>query len=332
MKERILWADSLKGWLMVIVVLGHVAQWQYGVDGGSHLWAMIYSFHMPAFMAVSGRFAYRQNRTYGGQLHNIKRRSLQLLVPYLVWSAIKMVKEFDFSVKAITDVILQPDTSFWFLWVLFWINVIFLSAQWLADRLKKDELLTIGIAAIVLVLLMVGANVRLFGFQFLAYYFVFYVLGYCLHRFEWMRISNKMVLGLMSIVWLYLAWYWQMSHVPVNIASIPHLPAALAIQGYRFVTAILAIVVILSVAHKYLNNRNWLNLKAVEMGVISLGIYTVHLLFIDDVIALQKMLWNDIPSWLLQIGTFCLLTIGSFALVKLLNKYKITSKWLLGKV
>ncbi|WP_420377690.1 hypothetical protein [Segatella copri] len=31
----------------------------------NHLWNMIYSFHMPAFMAVSGYFACRVHR-YGG--------------------------------------------------------------------------------------------------------------------------------------------------------------------------------------------------------------------------------------------------------------------------
>lgn len=65
-KERLIWADSLKGWLMILVILGHVMQQLAGgVDGGSHLWAMIYSFHMPAFIAASGWFAYRKNRPGG---------------------------------------------------------------------------------------------------------------------------------------------------------------------------------------------------------------------------------------------------------------------------
>lgn len=52
---------------MVLVVLGHAIQ---GVkpDGcfHDHLWNLIYSFHMPAFMAVSGYFAYRGVKPIGG--------------------------------------------------------------------------------------------------------------------------------------------------------------------------------------------------------------------------------------------------------------------------
>ena len=63
--KRLIWADSLKGILIVLVVFGHAIQ--YTVGGGcytNHLWNEIYSFHMPAFMAVSGYFAYRG----GGQI------------------------------------------------------------------------------------------------------------------------------------------------------------------------------------------------------------------------------------------------------------------------
>ena len=54
-KERLIWADSLKGWLILLVILGHAIQSTLGANcDNSHLWNLIYSFHMPAFMAVSG--------------------------------------------------------------------------------------------------------------------------------------------------------------------------------------------------------------------------------------------------------------------------------------
>ena len=65
--NRLVWADSLKGWLMILVILGHAIQ---GVMPEAcfhdHLWNLIYSFHMPAFMAVSGFFACRGRRCGGG--------------------------------------------------------------------------------------------------------------------------------------------------------------------------------------------------------------------------------------------------------------------------
>lgn len=68
------------------------------------------------------------------------------------------------------------------------------------------------------------------------------------------------------------------------------------------------------------------------MGIISLGVYTVHLLLIDDLIALLRMIWANIPHVLLIVITFVVLTIVSFGIVKLLSLIKITSKFLLGKV
>ena len=58
--ERLIWADSLKGWLILLVILGHAIQCTLGADcENNHVWNLIYSFHMPAFMAVSGWLAYR---------------------------------------------------------------------------------------------------------------------------------------------------------------------------------------------------------------------------------------------------------------------------------
>ena len=53
--SRMIWADRLKGCLIILVVLGHAIQVAYGrACEDNHLWSMIYSFHMPAFVAVSG--------------------------------------------------------------------------------------------------------------------------------------------------------------------------------------------------------------------------------------------------------------------------------------
>ena len=66
-KKRLIWADSLKGCLIILVVLGHSIQNTLGADCEySHLWNLIYSFHMPAFMAVSGFLAYRISKPEGG--------------------------------------------------------------------------------------------------------------------------------------------------------------------------------------------------------------------------------------------------------------------------
>lgn len=55
MGKRLLWADSLKGFLMILVIIGHAIQSVLLAEcEDNHIWSLIYSFHMPAFVAVSG--------------------------------------------------------------------------------------------------------------------------------------------------------------------------------------------------------------------------------------------------------------------------------------
>ena len=68
-KNRLMWADVVKGLLMILVILGHSIQCVLG-EGcfDDHVWNMIYSFHMPAFMAVSGYFMYKPHTQAGGAI------------------------------------------------------------------------------------------------------------------------------------------------------------------------------------------------------------------------------------------------------------------------
>lgn len=184
-KKRIIWADSLKGWLILLVVLGHSIQTILGDDCfENHLWNFIYSFHMPAFMAVSGYWAYRKN--YNKSSVNIfdycKKRYWQLLIPYFIWSFFRIIVSGEYNFEAFSALLLHPDMYLWFLWVLFWISVIVEFIKWLSRRLHIDELILISSLCIIGIIIMVGLDFRLLGFQFLAYYMLFYTLGYCVRR------------------------------------------------------------------------------------------------------------------------------------------------------
>ena len=176
-KQRLIWADSLKGWLMVLVVLGHAIQCVLPEECNyNHLWNIIYSFHMPAFMAVSGWFAYKSATRIGDSrnLSAIYRRFKQLIIPFVLWTILSMIISCNVTISALIKVIVYPDNSFWFLWVLFCINVLFLIGRKIASLINVEELIINSITCILLLVLMVMLEIRVFGFQFLAYYFIFY--------------------------------------------------------------------------------------------------------------------------------------------------------------
>ena len=53
--NRLQWVDSMKGILILMVVMGHAVQYCLPMSyETNYCWNLIYSFHMPAFMALSG--------------------------------------------------------------------------------------------------------------------------------------------------------------------------------------------------------------------------------------------------------------------------------------
>ncbi|UKK54781.1 acyltransferase family protein [Prevotella sp. E2-28] len=247
MTKRLIWADSLRGILIVLVVLGHAIQAQLGDDCfNDHLWNYIYSFHMAAFMAVSGwlscRVGSQMNRSGGGRLTTVYRRIQQLLIPLFLWSVLKFIT---LKVSPSNEVfnVFHPDPYYWFLWALFCIQTFFIIGDWLSEFIKLKQYVAIASVWVLLVLLMLVLNVRILGFQYIAYYFAFYIIGYYLHKYESLLIKNKVFLLLLMLVWPVLAWFWDMHELPLSILP---LTGGLLQYAYRFVTALLAVYVLIN--------------------------------------------------------------------------------------
>jgi len=329
--KRLIWADSLKGILIILVVLGHAIQ--ETLKAGcfdNHLWNMIYSFHMPAFMAISGFLNYRtRDWSKTNRLSMIYRRFQQLMIPFFCWALIKILIYPPYHINRFVNAILFPDGAFWFLWVLFFIFVFFYVGDWIAEKLRIKQELIIAVLCLVLVLLMVFVDIRILGFQFIAYYFLFYSIGYYLHKYNKVITSKKWLLVVMTMGWAVMAWFWNMHKLPSFLFSIP-LPTSLMQYSYRFLTALIAIYVLFGVSSKVLDgNKKW-NVPMLQLGRISLGIYTSHILLMPFIIKGIMVFTQNIT--LVIILAFIIALAVSWILVWLLGKWKITAKFLLGKI
>lgn len=99
--NRIQWVDIARAICIVLVVYGHYfpddsPSWHVCVR------SLIYSFHMPLFMFLSG-YLYMVTRKEEPYLHFIGRKARRLLIPYVVTSAIVI------SIKLITQGSMQVD-------------------------------------------------------------------------------------------------------------------------------------------------------------------------------------------------------------------------------
>lgn len=123
--------DVLRGLLAIAVVLGHAVQQYETVIGQSWLAVkvFIYSFHMPAFVFVSGFCAYRLLEPSCAGTDFIKTRVRRLIVPYLTWGALYFILRvlaggyarisYDYDKLGFFLLGYNPDGAMWFVWALF---------------------------------------------------------------------------------------------------------------------------------------------------------------------------------------------------------------------
>ncbi len=112
--RRIYLFDNIKGILIFLVVFAHLLECA-GLTG-SYLYRVIYSFHMPLFVFVSGFFA----------RFDLKKILRTLVWPYLLFQVIFLL--FDGFILHPGTFRLQFVTPYWILWYLFALIVWYLLA------------------------------------------------------------------------------------------------------------------------------------------------------------------------------------------------------------
>ena len=131
MKNRLHYLDNLKAILIILVIIGHAIQGS--IDNYQHnfFFRLIYSFHMPLFLSISGYFTYKPK--YDSLL--IRKRFVQLLVPFVIWAFISpLLLTGSFNIHAAFNALLYPDYGLWFLYNLFVYSVVFSISEKLSEK------------------------------------------------------------------------------------------------------------------------------------------------------------------------------------------------------
>ncbi|WP_139367395.1 acyltransferase family protein [Metabacillus halosaccharovorans] len=143
MTNRLSYFDNAKFFLIFLVVFGHIIRpFIDESDVMLTIYKFVYTFHMPAFILVSGYFAKGFNKK--GYVSKIAKK---LILPYLIFQGIYSVYYFAIEKQgaSVLDP-LDPHWSLWFLVSLFFWNVFLFGATKLSSKWSLTLAFAIGIA------------------------------------------------------------------------------------------------------------------------------------------------------------------------------------------
>ncbi|GIN57473.1 acyltransferase [Lederbergia ruris] len=182
MANRDSYFDNARFILIFLVVFGHLIQ-SY-IDANTFvatLYKFIYSFHMPAFILISGYFA---KGIY--QKGYIKKITKKLIIPYLIFQAIYSIfYYFQFGKSSLELDLLNPHWSLWFLLSLFCWHLMLLAFNKMKPAYSIGIALTIGLA--------VGYIDWISSFLSLSRTFVFFpffLVGYYLKKEHFQKLTS----------------------------------------------------------------------------------------------------------------------------------------------
>lgn len=192
-KTRNLRFDNIKFFLILLVVLGHVAERYTDMFTGIRcIFTYIYTFHMPAFLFIAGLFAKRTIQA--------KKLNWNRVLPYAVLciflSFYRNVSLYLFNHDRAFHIFRQDSIS-WFLWVLF---VYYIVTFLLKDFPHKNVLIIA-----VLFALMAGFDTQLttrLAISRTIVFYPFFYLGYMLKTEDVESFLDMKILKVLSALWL----------------------------------------------------------------------------------------------------------------------------------
>ncbi len=181
--KRIVWIDILKGLAILLVIMGHVCQMRFPISG-KWLADVIYSFHMPLFLFLSGLFA--RKAVEAADNKHIKtfviRKSRQLLVPFVVWMILWCVIKGDHI-----TMFLDGGFIYWYLPTLFEFLLLFCILRCISNLMRINlRYYPLLLLLSIFLLYQIPGDCwagRIMRIGYSSYFYIFFVCGYLFDRY-----------------------------------------------------------------------------------------------------------------------------------------------------
>ncbi len=318
MKNRILWLDNLKAFLILVVVLSHSIIFTENDSESNVLLRFIVSFQMPLFMFVSGFVSYKHSPS----LSVISRRFKQCVIPFFIWSLIICLIKCNWHIES---VLLYPVNGTWFLWALFWINSLVVICCSLSKKYHiPEEISCIILALCLIVINKLLPDSNLLAINLIALHFINFSIGYFSRKYiEYLMMIPKKVFLICSGAFFILAYFNKGNFMFAGLPSSLHVILDIMCGFFSFSLFVPFFLKFLDRKIPFVSN----------LGGMTLGIYVVHIGIFTWLIH-HNILSTDMGGMLYALYVTILTIIVFFltyVICFVIEKSRVLSKVLLGK-
>lgn len=343
LKTRDSFFDIIKGFAILLVVIGHCIQYGNSADYLNNkeyfenfVFRCIYSFHMPLFMLICGYFFYSSSskRTLLETVFN-KCKTVLLpiisfsIVSYIIWYG--PIIRFAFYSIDMKEYLIgckeHIQQSLWFFWALFKLSIIVAVIQ----KGLKDN---IYIHIFILLLVFILPIPRMSELEKSVY--PFFLLGYFAKKYNWWKklqsINSNIAnvsLGISYAICLY--YFHKDTYVYTTGVTIWNSDLRyyqILIDIHRFLTGLSGSLICLLLTKSIYEKVqiNYIVRLLSFLGIYSGGIYCVHNCLIPVDIFILIIPNNNIPT----VGVIFFVLIYSVLISWILSKNKFTNYLFLG--
>jgi len=265
--------DFLKGLLIFLVVLGHELQSSNLNFDDLFLFKLIYSFHMPFFIVISGYLGNMSLKRSGCSFSKCIIHKLNyLIVPYFLWWIVSEISTQTLSMKSIYSLINHVDQGLWYLYVLF---ILYISL-FISSKLQYKYSILFG-------LLILIPMTNLFGMKLVKWYLSFFIIGMLLFDYQLVvkNIFIKYIIPikyLIIILFLISLIYWRRELMSDSIFSNTYY-----LYVYKFFVSILGMISVYLLTYKFYS-LNCLNDMLNIFGKNSMKIYILNIILMNYII------------------------------------------------
>jgi fucose 4-O-acetylase-like acetyltransferase len=306
MKKRDSYFDNAKFFLIILVVFGHIMR--SFIDDSQvlmNVYKFVYTFHMPAFILISGYFAKGFRKK--GYVMKIAKK---LILPYLIFQGIYSVYYYFIENKSslVLDP-LDPHWSLWFLVSLFFWNVLLFAVTKLEARWALLLTFSIGLA--------VGYIEFISNYLSLSRTFVFFPLflvGFYLKRkhFDFITKTNVKVISISLLCLTFISYFfiefdyeWLFGSKSYSHFGEPSVLSAVIRLGFYSLTLITSVSFLSLIPKNYSFYSEW--------GTRTFYVYLLHGFLV------QYMRNSELLDWMKDYQSLTLMIVLSILLTSTLS-------------